>query len=246
MNIEEKYLTPNEYSRPQNKIKQVKGIVIHWVANPNSTAISNRNYFENLKNEKKYASAHFVIGIKGEIINCIPLDEIAYHVGASKYRTNKLGTTPNYYTIGIECCHLDWNGKMPEETYNSLIELTDYLCDKFNLNPLGDCYRHYDVTGKLCHRFFVDNIDEWESFKEKVKNYKKNIINSKIENIKTENIKTEVEIKTIDILENDKLKKINVLYKDDTNYVPIKFLENYGYDVLWNTNKKMVEIHKKI
>jgi len=221
MKIDEKYLTPNQYSRPQKKIKEVKGIVIHWVANPNSTAISNRNYFESLKDKKIFASAHYVVGIKGEIIQCIPFDEVAYHVGAKKYRTNKLGDYPNDYTIGIECCHLDWNGKMSEETYNSLVELMDYLCDKFNLNALVDCYRHYDVTGKLCPRFFVDNIDEWERFKSIVAEENKDKNSTKV------------------FVEGKEVKSINV---DNENYIRVAELRNMGYKVIWDAEKRIVEV----
>ena len=41
-------LTINEYSRPALALEQVNGIVIHYTANPGTTAIQNRSYFENL------------------------------------------------------------------------------------------------------------------------------------------------------------------------------------------------------
>ena len=46
--IDVELLTPNSYSRPQISIEQVNYIAIHYTANPGSTAVSNRNYFENL------------------------------------------------------------------------------------------------------------------------------------------------------------------------------------------------------
>ena len=51
MEIKENYLTPNPFSRPGTPLNGVKGIVLHWVANPKTTAIQNRNYFEALKNQ---------------------------------------------------------------------------------------------------------------------------------------------------------------------------------------------------
>lgn len=42
-------LTVNEYSRPGITLVQVNGIVIHYTANPGTSAQDNRNYFENLK-----------------------------------------------------------------------------------------------------------------------------------------------------------------------------------------------------
>ena len=41
-------LTPNPYSRPQKPLEEVRGIVVHYVANPCSTARENRSYFEQL------------------------------------------------------------------------------------------------------------------------------------------------------------------------------------------------------
>ena len=39
-------LTPNEWSRPQIALEQIQGIVIHYTANPGSTAQQNHDYFE--------------------------------------------------------------------------------------------------------------------------------------------------------------------------------------------------------
>lgn len=43
------YLSVNPYSRPGTALGDVRLIVIHYVANPNTSAKANRNYFENLK-----------------------------------------------------------------------------------------------------------------------------------------------------------------------------------------------------
>ena len=77
-------LTPNPYSRPQMALEEIKGIVVHYTANPGTTAAQNRSYFEGLKDmQKTKASSHFVVGIEGEIVQCIPSSEISY---ASNYR----------------------------------------------------------------------------------------------------------------------------------------------------------------
>ena len=87
-------LTVNEYSRPGAVLEQVNGIVVHYTANPGTTAIQNRSYFENLaETHETKASSHFVIGLDGEIVQCIPCNEISY---ASNDR--------NSDTISIECC----------------------------------------------------------------------------------------------------------------------------------------------
>lgn len=150
-------LTVNSYSRPGIELKKVNGIVVHYTANPGSTARQNRDYFEGLKDtHTTKASAHFVIGLDGEIVQCIPTSEMAY---ASNNR--------NSDTIAIECCHLDADGKFTQETYDSLVELTSWLCQKFGLDA-DDVIRHYDVTGKLCPLYFVDHEDAWKQFKKDV------------------------------------------------------------------------------
>lgn len=138
MKITENFLTPNKYSRPQIPLKEVTKIAVHYVGNPGSTAIANRNYFENQKTAGRYVSSHFIVGLGGEIIQCIPLNEWSYC-------TNEA----NGYSISIECCHPDATGKFTAETENALAELCAYLCEKFGLGT-EDIIRHYDVTGKQC------------------------------------------------------------------------------------------------
>ena len=74
--ITEHLLTVNEYSRPGYELENINGIVIHYTGNPGTTAEANRNYFQTLAYDRTaYASAHFVIGLEGEVVQCIPLDE---------------------------------------------------------------------------------------------------------------------------------------------------------------------------
>jgi N-acetylmuramoyl-L-alanine amidase len=170
--IESKLLTPNKYSRPQSKLNKVKAIVIHWVANPNSTAIQNRNFFENRKSGKSgYGSAHYIVGAKGEIIQCLPDEEMAYHVGSKTYTKEtlgRLGYYPNSTSLGIEMCHPDWTGKPTIETYHATINLTAHLLKKYNLT-IKDIWLHKEVVGwKQCHKYYCDNPGEWDKFKSDV------------------------------------------------------------------------------
>lgn len=158
--IEERFITPNEYSRPQKKLKKVKGVVVHYTANPGSDAKANRDYFNNLSiTHTTYASSHYVIGLDGTVIQCIPLNEIAY---ASNGRNDD--------TISIECCHPDDTGKFNDQTYDSLVKLVAWLCGKYNLDK-EDVIRHYDVTGKNCPKYYVENEEAWLIFKEDVFSY---------------------------------------------------------------------------
>lgn len=153
-------LTINKYSRPGTKMKSVKGIVIHYVGNPGTTAAQNRSYFESLKDtHEASASSHFIVGIDGEIVQCIPTSEVAY---CSNERNDD--------TIAIECCHKKSDGKFTEETYDSLVQLTAFLCCKYDLE-IEDIIRHYDVTGKQCPKYYVVHEDKWTAFKEDVAEY---------------------------------------------------------------------------
>lgn len=165
-------LTVNPYSRPGTALEKVNGIVIHYTANPGTTAKQNRNYFNGLKDSKKTkASAHFVVGLEGEIVQCIPCNEIAY---ASNDR--------NSDTISIECCHPDATGKFNQETKDTLVHLTAWLIGRYGLTT-DDVIRHYDVTGKKCPLYYVEHEDEWNKFKEDVDAYieKNGVLPSELE-----------------------------------------------------------------
>ena len=158
--IDEQFLTINEYSRPGDPLEEVNGIVVHYVGNPGTTAQANRNYFEGISiTHEASASSHFIVGLEGEIIQCVPLDEISY---ASNQR--------NVDTIAIETCYTDESGKFSDVTYDSLVHLTAWLMGKYNLE-IDQVIRHYDVTGKECPRYYVRNEWAWDQFKEDVVAY---------------------------------------------------------------------------
>lgn len=153
-------LTVNEYSRPGIPLEQVNGLVIHYTANPGTSAKDNRDYFEGLKNSHvTKASSHFIIGLDGEIVQCIPCNEWAY---ASNER--------NEDTISIECCIPDESGEFARQTYDSLVELVSWLCFRYSLTE-EDLLRHYDITGKNCPKYYVEHEDAWDIFREDVKIY---------------------------------------------------------------------------
>lgn len=155
--IDVQLLTVNPYSRPGTKTNKITGIVVHYTANPGATAMDNRNYFENLKDSHETkVSSNFVVGLEGEIVQCVPTWEEAY---ASNSR--------NIDTVSIECCHPDETGKFNDKTYQSMVELCAWLCLKFDLNE-NDVIRHYDVTGKDCPKYFVENEKAWEQFRKDV------------------------------------------------------------------------------
>ena len=155
------FLEINPYSRPGTKRREINNIVVHYVANPGTTAKQNRNYFNNLANQTgsgtTSASSHYIIGIDGEILQCIPLDEVAY----ANYPRND-------DTVSIECCHPDETGAFTDETKASLVRLTAWLCGELHLNT-KDVIRHYDVIGKNCPRYYVEHEDAWKELKKEMK-----------------------------------------------------------------------------
>lgn len=154
LDIQEEFLTVNPYSRPGTELKKVKKIVIHYTANPGTSAQANRDYFEGLATTQiTSASSHFIIGLDGEIIQCVPLNEVAY-----------ASNEANSYSLSIECCHPDESGEFATATYNQCVALTAELCKYYHLDPETDVIRHYDVTGKECPLYYVENPQEWEMF----------------------------------------------------------------------------------
>lgn len=162
LNIQEDMITPNMYSRPGDELKPVKYLIVHYTGNPQTTAQNNRDYFESLATtQDAYASSHFVVGMQGEIIQCIPLTEKCY---ASNER--------NCDSIAIECCHPDISGEFTTATYNATVKLVAQLANYYHID-MDHIIRHYDVTGKECPKYYVDNPKEWEQFKEYVEKERK-------------------------------------------------------------------------
>lgn len=138
------------HSRRGKRLEGVEDIVIHYVGNPGTTAQQNRNWYEN---PESTVSSHFVVGLEGEVIQCVPLDEVS---SATNWR--------NSDTISIEVCHPDETGEFSDEAYASVVKLTAWLLESCGLNE-DHVIRHYDVTGKECPRYFVQHEDAWAQFR---------------------------------------------------------------------------------
>lgn len=157
LDVQQALLTVNPYSRPGTALTEVKYVVIHYTANPGATGWENRDYFNNLaQTHERYASSHFIIGLDGTIIQCIPMNEISY---ASNER--------NVDSLSIECCHPTKSGKFTEKTYAALVRLTAWIVKEYNLDR-DHVIRHYDVTGKNCPKYYVKHKDAWNQFKDDV------------------------------------------------------------------------------
>ncbi len=166
--ITKRFLTVHEDSRPGYKLTELKNIVVHYIGNAGTTADQN---WRNFENNKPQTSAHFIIGLDGEILWLIPLDEVAWAIGT---------TEGNYTSISIECCHPDASGKFTDATYESLVKLVSWLCNKLDLSR-DDVLRHYDYERtssdgsftwhKPCPLYWANDKDpeshrRWEAFKD--------------------------------------------------------------------------------
>ena len=93
----------------------------------------------------------------GEVIQCIPIDETAY-----------ANAPRNDDTISIEVCHPDDTGKFNDASYESVVKLTAWLCRQLKLKS-SDVVRHYDINGKKCPKYYVEDKEAWKQLKEDVK-----------------------------------------------------------------------------
>jgi len=153
--IDVQYIHKHTTARTCMELSEINNIVIHYVGNPNTTAQNNRDYFNKADTT---VSSHFVIGLDGEIIQCLPL-----------YERSAASNNRNGDTISIEVCHSDETGEFNDVTYKSLIKLCVYICNNLSLDE-NDIIRHYDITGKICPKYYVENEDAWNKFKKDLKN----------------------------------------------------------------------------
>lgn len=160
MTITNKLITNN---RPYEKRAKTTAIAVHYIGNPETSAEANRNFFQNNSCD---VSANYIIGLNGEIICCIPDEEVAWCTCQA-----------NSYSVSVECCHPDGTGRFSEKTYRSLVELCAFLCRKYGLDE-NSLIRHYDVTGKVCPKSFVpesrggsddSSNSAWKKFRADVK-----------------------------------------------------------------------------
>lgn len=134
----------------------IKYIVIHYTGNDGDTDENNGKYFQGVNRQ---ASAHYFVD-DDSITQSVPDDFVAWHCGAKTYK-HRLCRNSN--SIGIEICDDVKNGKIypSAQTITNVLELTVYLMKKYNI-PKENVIRHYDVTGKLCPAYWVDDA-KWKS-----------------------------------------------------------------------------------
>jgi N-acetylmuramoyl-L-alanine amidase len=191
MKLTQQFLSINEYTRDGRRIKDLLGIIMHWTGPNGHNARQVWNYFEfDNPKTKHYSSANYIIDFTGEIIQCIPDNERAFHCGTTldkkdpvskrvytdwarqkfgKYAPEDSSNSPNNCTIGIEMCAIDETGAFRDATINSAIELVSHLClkNKLGVSAIGT---HNMVVGwKDCPKLWVNKSYLFDAFIEDVK-----------------------------------------------------------------------------
>jgi len=185
MNIIEKPLTANKFTRPCRRLRETLGIIMHYVSVPGQRAYAVWTWFEkDCPQQGHYSSAQYIVDLNGDIYHAVPDNEVAYHCGTTMIdpRSGRLYTnwarekfpgyahensSPNNCTIGIELC-VDVKGDFTAETLHAAAELTAKLLMDHRLT-VDDIGHHNKVVGwKDCPLPWVKNPPLFDAFKARV------------------------------------------------------------------------------
>lgn len=163
----EKFMKINKYGRPGTKRRRTTKIAWHFTGQHDVSAKNTVSYFSNVvangyrvNGRYIYASSHLVVGLQGELYYIVPFNEIAYTTNSA-----------NAYSIGVECATTGADDHYTDEEYKTMVKTGAWLAQTYKLDPRVDFIRHYDVTGKICPRYFVNHKSQWEQFKLDCYNY---------------------------------------------------------------------------
>lgn len=161
INVIQKLAHKSNYGKTRSA-DSIKYIVIHYTANDGDKAWNNANYFANNSNLK--ASAHYFVD-DNYIYQSVPDTAIAYSVGGKKLNSHGRlhGVCTNANSLNVELCDTEKNGtyNVTQATIDRAIELVALLMFTYNISS-DNVIRHYDVTGKECPKYWIDN-NKWES-----------------------------------------------------------------------------------
>lgn len=151
--------------------EEIQYLVLHYTGNDGDTAINNAAYFQN--NVVK-ASAHYFVD-DTTVYRSVPELKVAWAVGGHLYSDVKntgggsmYGVITNRNSINVELCDTIRDGtyRASEATLANAVALCRDLMKRYQI-PISRVYRHFDVTGKHCPRYFMDET-AWEQFKSRL------------------------------------------------------------------------------
>ena len=155
----------------QRSIGEIQYLVLHYTGNNGDTAANNAAYFQN--NLVK-ASAHYFVD-DTTVYRSVPDLKIAWAVGGTPYGDcgktgggTLYGIVTNRNSISIELCDTvrDVAYGASEATLTNAVHLCWELMKRYRI-PVSHVCRHFDVTGKHCPRYFVDDT-AWAAFKRRL------------------------------------------------------------------------------
>lgn len=169
--LKENYANPNNFGGERN-LSDIKFIVIHYTANDGDTDENNGKYFHN---NIVNASAHYFVD-SDSVTRSVADNFVAWSVGGGKYGDcaktgggKYYGICNNTNSISIELCDDYRNGvvKATQATIDNAVELTRFLMVKYGI-PEENVIRHFDVNGKHCPAYWMDNNAWYSEFKSKL------------------------------------------------------------------------------
>lgn len=146
----------------------IRYLVYHYTGNDGDTARANANYYANTEVK---ASAHYFVDDDGAV-RSVPELYAAWAVGGKKWNDcaqtgggTLHGTVTNANSISVELCDTVRDGKLmaTETTLRNAAALGRALMARYGI-PIGRVVRHFDVTGKHCPAYFMDDV-AWNAFK---------------------------------------------------------------------------------
>lgn len=132
MQIIQKYIPINTQRRSGQKLGSVLYITAHDTANDGATAQENVDYYIKSCNDLQ-ASAHAFVDDLG-VIECVPLDEKAWHVRYNAgIAPNLPPTLANDHSIGIELCYTTRGNFDALRAYENYVTYIAGLMKTYNL-----------------------------------------------------------------------------------------------------------------
>lgn len=168
--LKERSANPGNYGGKRSA-GEIQYLVLHYTGNNGDTAVNNAAYFQN--NLVKVSAHYFVDDTT--VYRSVPELNIAWAVGGNPYAGCEAtgggtlhGIVTNRNSISIELCDTvrDAAYGASEATLANAVQLCREVMERYQI-PLSRVCRHFDVTGKRCPRYFVDE-SAWAAFKRRL------------------------------------------------------------------------------
>lgn len=171
-NISQILCHPANYSSNAREYTAIKYIVMHYTGNIGDTAKNNAEYFHS---NPVQSSAHFFVS-EDSVYMSVPPTYAAWAVGLGSRKEPYIKwpslwkKANNKNSISIEMCGGPKSREATQKTKETACKLAADLMHDLDLTPSCLC-RHYDITGKKCPAWAVDEPLKWLELKTMTCNY---------------------------------------------------------------------------